>query len=58
MGVRGVGRYILWGQVMSFCDRGNGCLVRGIIGLSEDRLVSQDGLFYMHLLVKSSYLMT
>jgi hypothetical protein len=40
--------------VMSFCDHGNGCLVRGIAQLSEDRLASQDGLFCMHLVVKGS----
>jgi hypothetical protein len=42
------------GQVVSFCDHGNGCLVRGIAQLSEDRLASQDGLFHVQLVVKGS----
>jgi hypothetical protein len=41
--------------MMGFCDRGNGCLVWGIAQLSEDQLASQDGLFCMQLVVKSSW---
>lgn len=43
-----------WGQVMSFCDHGHGCLLRGIALLSEDQLASQDGLFWMQLVVKGN----
>jgi hypothetical protein len=43
-----------WGQVMSFCEHGNGYFVRGVAQLSEDRLASQDGLFCMQLVIKGS----
>jgi len=39
---------------MSFCDHGRGCLVRGIALPFEDQLASQDGLFWMQLVVKGN----